>query len=572
MTIQIMTRQGLEPAGSHESALNNDHLNDNNRGAATRTGSTSRPMSSYWKRQLACSIIGTLCLIQLVISAMYITPTSDANYSRLMDLPTLQSGVKQADALNANIDVPNSMEYFINITTPRPRPTLVHFDPKFLGGYRNQHMRFVAFVNFAVQNSIPQLLLPSIRWGVAQGKHTGRDVSFEYLFDVVHWNEHAEREGLPRLVRYDASVLEGRRRKSSGIIETMDNNNKTRTTSIACFNTSSNLYSGLDATLLRNPNTNIRRVNIWDQIGKLDGHSHCRRSPPSSAGQEQQASDDVDDDAFTYLIAHGGSKGVGRLWADYNKMQRQRGKAAQTGTINNRTTIHPEHMPVEKAINTILRPSEAIRNAIKSAIQSSTTSRPKFLALHPRIEHDMMQHRCSRFMEQNLTKIFDHLRGECCHNIDLLFLAVNIELVMGEPSSTFKSDVRELALENAIVLNRTRTYGLFGSESTAGIPMFESGSRTAENILFPEEPMDYSNPDTTPRLVSSKSLGITDLVASIVNFFTIVEAERFVGVKGSSFSTDLFTVRYYNGKRSNYILSPEGVKELVGPPPPHSCD
>lgn len=85
-------------------------------------------------------------------------------------------------------------------------------------------------------------------------------------------------------------------------------------------------------------------------------------------------------------------------------------------------------------------------------------------------------------MEQNLTKIFDHLRGECCHNIDLLFLAVNIELVMGEPSSTFKSDVRELALENAIVLNRTRTYGLFGSESTAGIPMFESGSRTAENV------------------------------------------------------------------------------------------
>jgi len=72
--------------------------------------------------------------------------------------------------------------------------------------------------------------------------------------------------------------------------------------------------------------------------------------------------------------------------------------------------------------------------------------------------------------------------------------------------------------------------------------------------------------------VKTKSLGITDLVASIVNFFTIVEAERFVGVKGSSFSTDLFAVRYYNGKRSNYILSPEGVKELVGPPPPHSCD
>ena len=83
--------------------------------------------------------------------------------------------------------------------------------------------------------------------------------------------------------------------------------------------------------------------------------------------------------------------------------------------------------------------------------------------------------------------------------------------------------------------------------------------------------MDYSNQDTTPRFVSSKFLGITNLVASIVDFFTIIEADRFVGVKGSSFSTDLFAVRYYNGKRSNYILSREGIEELVGPPPPHSC-
>lgn len=83
--------------------------------------------------------------------------------------------------------------------------------------------------------------------------------------------------------------------------------------------------------------------------------------------------------------------------------------------------------------------------------------------------------------------------------------------------------------------------------------------------------MDYSNADITPRLVSCKSLGLTDLVASIVDFFTIIEADRFVGVKGSSFSTDLFSVRYYINKGGNYILGPEGVEEMVGPPPPHSC-
>jgi hypothetical protein len=305
-----MTRLGLEPSGPHESALN-----ENNSDAVNGSSSSRSRRSSSWKRILVCCIIGSasLCLIQLVISNLYLTQTLDANSSRVLDLPSVESGIQRPD--DATKDAINSMEYFINITTPQPLLTLVHFDPKFLGGYRNQHMRFVAFVNFAVENRIPQILLPSIRWGVAQGEYAGRDVSFEYLFDVVHWNEHAERAGLPRLVRYDASVLEGKTRKRSGGITDimMDNKNKTRAT-IACFNTSSNLYSGLDAKLLRDPKTNIRRVNIWDEIGKLDGYSHCRRSPPSTAGQEQQVSEGVDDDnAFTYLIAHGGSKGVGRL-------------------------------------------------------------------------------------------------------------------------------------------------------------------------------------------------------------------------------------------------------------------
>ncbi len=84
--------------------------------------------------------------------------------------------------------------------------------------------------------------------------------------------------------------------------------------------------------------------------------------------------------------------------------------------------------------------------------------------------------------------------------------------------------------------------------------------------------MGYSNMEETQRFVTAKSLGISSLVASIVNFFTIVDSDKFVGVKGSSFSTDLFSVRYYMGKRDNYILGPEGVKELVGPPPAHSCN
>lgn len=176
-------------------------------------------------------------------------------------------------------------------------------------------------------------------------------------------------------------------------------------------------------------------------------------------------------------------------------MQGGRGISKEITTADNRTVLmHPEHHPVEMAINTILRPSKAIRTAIKLSIQSSTSimsrtsggtvvntndikKSQKFVALHPRIERDMLHHRCSRFMEQNLTKVFDHLRK--LPRFDLLFIAVNTELVMISPEALVSEDI---AVENANVLNRTRFYGLFGNESHVGIPTFESGSRTAEAV------------------------------------------------------------------------------------------
>lgn len=165
-------------------------------------------------------------------------------------------------------------------------------------------------------------------------------------------------------------------------------------------------------------------------------------------------------------------------------MQRQRGKA--NTTITNQT-LHPEHHPVERSINKILRPSEAIRNAIQSSMSShadvhNEESSPKILALHPRIEHDMLQHRCSKYMEQNLTKIFGHLRGDISRDVDLFFLAVNVELIFAEPQMNLQAGLRELAVENAMVLNHTRAFGLFGNEDIAGIPMFESGVHTAETV------------------------------------------------------------------------------------------
>ncbi len=256
-------------------------------------GSTKRTPTNGETRPSFSMIVGIavagLTLVQFWMSFSVLT----GPWIVTEDIDTRPSSVQESTT--SNINSPDYYDYFINITTPQPQPTLVHFDPVFLGGFRNQHMRFVAFVNFAVEHSIKQILLPSIRWSSDQSNPNPNPSPHEYLFDVPYWNEHAEEFGLPRLVRYDRYILEGIQKT-----EMMDDN----TTIIACFNTSSGLYSGLDEQLLRDPSTNLRRVSIYEKIGSMNGYSHCKRSHAKSV---------VHGSRFTYLVPHGGSQGKGKL-------------------------------------------------------------------------------------------------------------------------------------------------------------------------------------------------------------------------------------------------------------------
>ena len=217
----------------------------------------------------------------------------------LFSLPSISSDYQSSSkTLSSNTEY---IEYFINITTPLPQLTLVMYDPYLLGGFRNQHMRFVSFLNFAVEHSIKQILLPSIRWGTAAGFERGHTAPHEYLFDVPYWNEHAEEWGLPRLVRYDPNVLEGLSTSPTTMNATRENESK-----IACFNTSSNLYSGLDERLIRDPKANPRKLNIGHKIGKLEGsYSHCKRSAPPKNRKSDSLDGNLDQNKFTYLIPHG---------------------------------------------------------------------------------------------------------------------------------------------------------------------------------------------------------------------------------------------------------------------------
>jgi len=446
----------------------------------------------------------------------------------------------------------NNIDEYIELTTPKAEWTLVHYDPYFMGGFRNQHMRFVALVAKSVEHNITQILLPSLRWGdVSQ---PGKSAPHELLFDVVHWNKRAGEFGLPRLVRYEANILE----KNIGVGKEV----------IPCFNTTSSMYSGLNEKQWRSKDIKLRRYSIWDYLGEPSLYAHCKHSFDVIHSSNQKTLNGP----MTYLVPHGGTKSAGRLWWEYNAMQGHRSKPdASSGK-------YADHLPLEQAIYKILIPSWPIRDAIQKSLDEAigtSTIKPNVLALHPRIEHDMLTHIiCSKYMQSNLTKIFESISN--LPKFDLLFLAVSRALVDGEPPLRIKNEpnLLRVATENRILLNQTRSYGVWGTEQHKGIPILESGISTAAKIEFPV--MEQSNHDGS-EFVTANSLGVTEIVASLVNFFTALKADAFVGVRGSTFSQDVLSVRYYQhqdsggGGENNFVVGPFGMQQLFGPAEPLPC-
>ena len=478
----------------------------------------------------------------------------------------------------------------ISNTTPKPRITLVHFDPHFLGGFRNQHMRFVAFVAFAVKHNISQILLPSLRW--SDNVNKSKSLQHDLLFDVPYWNSRAESVGLPLLVNYDAHSLEG-------IIHTNKGNHTSTiaTDPVPCFNETSGLYSGIDESFLRRPGVNLRRVNTYAMIGQGEVYSHCLRTLGENGENnpdkiKEIARQDINSTKiyrFTYLTPHGGLPGGGgRLWREYSALQGNRGKASVPTFVDRlgeeHAMIYPEHVPVEKAIYDLLRPSQhlqkSIANSINRAVQNHTQQKindhqPRLLALHPRIEQEMLGHRCNKHMESNITKVLEHIRtftpfhdGNSSNSFrfDSVFMAVSKEGV--DKESNKGGHIGEVINHNRLALRRFRKVGLFN-----GIPLFESGTESASKIQLPMT--SNNNTSSATRFVSVVDLGVVELVASVIDFFIAVTADIFVGVKGSTFSTDVSSVRYYqqkeNGGEENYVVGPDGINRRFGPPAPHFC-
>jgi len=450
-------------------------------------------------------------------------------------------------------------------------------------------------MSFAVKNNISQVLLPSLRWLDAYNKPYS--IHHELLFDVNYWNVRASELGLPLLVDYDPNILEG--------VAVSSANNETQEEVIPCWNATSSLFAGVDESLIRNPSTNIRKVNGWELIGQQEQYfSHCRRTlapswdnKPETIQQEAEASRENNNSTntttnkvyrYTHLVPHGGLQGNGRLWNDYVGLQRSRRGTTQTIQINNQTIqVYPDHVHVEKAVYELLRPSKhlslAIDSIMQNAIQRNDTtiekSKARLLALHPRIEQEMMTHACAKYIETNLTKVFEMIRTypplietnssiNSEYRFDLVFIAVSKEQVDKIPQGKLANN--PIPIENNKTLWNARLHGIFGDENNRGIPMFESGTGVASRIQFPKL-HSSGHEQNTSAYDTPESLGVLELVASVINFFMIVQADIFVGVKGSSYSTDALSVRYYQGGRENYIVGPDqSIVRLYGPQEPHT--
>lgn len=519
--------------------------------------------------------------------------------------------------------------------------------PGMIGGYRNQYLRFCSMVWYAKQQSIPQLLLPSILWSTTykavKNERFFYPIPMQLLFDVEHWNTYYPH--LPRLVKsinatredhhsnhtevecwedLDAplgrALLDGRR--SVWIEEVKRDANR------SSVNDTSSLFfeSPMTEMLLRTSGylRPIANQSIDYYIGKRKDFRTVRKTDYSSQVQH-----------CTNPKVVGGGIGAGTLWYMWTNNIRSKlleesytshkkgtadfKLAYETGNLTkqNRSSVDEDadespDSNLMTFISQALRPHQQWRDAAHQCIhhhlhtrrqrrhgeqehkQSDSDDRdsgnaqilttPPYLALHARVEVDMMVHKCGRLMEKNLTKIFDmvdsfisdynnnNTEKQRILPLEGTFVAVSRN---GMKLHTKNNEIQNIAENNWEILNiRSPQY-----HRDAGTPASEEGNEYTTPIIFEcgETWMEkwYNSSNNMNGNKNQQSYDFYgSIVPSIINFYIGTQATVFVGVDKSSWSTDVWTTRYHLGKgHTNFrYTQDQGVIPVDngGLPPPHN--
>jgi hypothetical protein len=480
---------------------------------------------------------------------------------------------------------------------PADKKTLaLLFPPGMIGGYRNQVLRFVAFVAYAQKNNITQLFLPSLVWST-QYEASGHfyPVPMDLLFDVELWNSFKD---LPNLV------------------ETISNSDcwKDDTTG---DNTNNEFYQALIINSNANANTSSKFVpplakTMLQHTPFLTPVVNISRAVASGQLQIKPRKLDLlpQVENCTHPIVYGGGTGAGRLWNDFLAMPK-----LQPGTNATKNIVAAQQTTnLISLISKALQPRKDWQEVAKQCIQqsaasptptssttatktttSSSSSPSSYLALHARIEVDMMIHKCGKHMEKNLTKIFHMvddfvLQHSNNHNnkkhppIQGVFVAVS-RTGMLEPTKNVK--VNQTAHDNYKMLLSRSVSSSTSSSTTATTAathaltrntthssdrqpsVFECGEVWMDTWYAKQQPQLHHS---SSQQQQQKQNVYGSILPSLINFYVATQAQVFVGVSKSSWSTDVWTTRYYQGKGDgNYQYTPDGIKQLNhgGLAPPH---
>jgi hypothetical protein len=399
------------------------------------------------------------------------------------------------------------------------------YPPGLMGGYRNQVIRFIGLCLYAKQKNITQLYKPSLLWSTQLTKHgIGTNVQWlpipmDWIFDIDYWNSVAQTEGLPRIVD---SLPDDPDCWRKGLFDGY-NTSEWDPLAKAAFLESGSLVGVTNESyrmISNDPTFKARRTDVLATV------SHCKRP-----------------------VVYGGGKMGGRLWNDMMKL---------------REKYIPLPDNLDSAVLRALQPAPKWQKLANSCLSQAMMEKP-YVALHARVELEMLSHPCGKTMERNLTKILDQVNtlveskqlsqsstGE--EQLERLFIAVSRSGM--EYNSYYNEKLQDIAGYNLNELNRY-TNTTSNTKLGRSLAIFECGERLLGAFY-------RQHPDVPDH---------GSLLQAVINFHLAVNAAIFVGARGSSYSTDVWTTRYHLGKGDeNYRYTLDGKVEKIengGLPDPH---
>jgi hypothetical protein len=555
----------------------------------------------------------TICRLLLAGGVISLVVTTKRAHHLTLHLTLLSSHDSEEALLASLLGSNGSRRMAVDRVTLRPQRTdytktlALLYPPGLLGGYRNQVLRFIAFCVYAKQRNISQVLLPSLLWST-QLDGIGKNVEwfpipFDWIFDVDHWNTFAPNK-LPLLVNRLAADQEsdcwtepskvGRFEllgdpPRTGLFTDSLNKNITKNRNIHYY-----LYQDPSHY---NATSDSKDANVASPFGGTADTiiNHLQRaalrqgslSPllnitvPLIKKRIQINPRKVD---YSHLIrncqnpyVYGGGTRAGKLWNDYIGFQQN--SARRKTRAGNSTSRSVVPFDTDIWVYRALRPAAQWRKVADQCV-SRHASTGKYMALHARVELEIMAHICGNRMNRNLTSIVQHVfqlheelisqssLGEAqlqASDLSGLFIAVS-RAGMADTQSNGHQKFQAIADENIKSLNRLTSWSQTNRTASntlqvgflhQKLPVFECGEKVLQEYYA-------SHPDIPDH---------GSLLQSAVNFHIAISAEVFIGVEGSSYSTDILTTRYWLGKgNGNYRYTKTGIERVEngGLPQPHS--